>query len=364
MFRSIADRIRIFVGKYERFIIAGSLLAGFLFDNWLLTSVDVLWNNLLLGSYLLIAAFGISLYHIIEEHKLSGWKSKFIGAIMPIVVQYSFGNLFSGLIIFYGRSAEVATSWIFVIILVLLVAFSEAFSQNYRRFRYQITIWFFLLLAYSAFFLPVIIGAIGPWVFLLGVVLSIGILRGFIFILQALLPNRINRTKHFLIGMAVIIAGAFTTLYVLNWIPPLPLALKEASVAHSVVRVEGAYVLSVEPKKWWNWYSRYHSEYHYSPGEAVYAYSAVFAPTRLDTKVVHEWQHYDEQSEKWQTTNSVTFPISGGRDGGYRGYSLKSALMPGKWRVNVKTDYGAIIGRITFTAIPDDINPVLKTEKY
>src|SRR5438046_3026621 len=60
-----------------------------------------------------------------------------------------------------------------------------------------------------------------------------------------------------------------------------------------------------------------------SPGERVYVFSAIFAPSGLSTIIFHEWQHYDENTKDWVTTNTEQFPIIGGRDGGYRGYSFK-----------------------------------------
>jgi hypothetical protein len=74
----------------------------------------------------------------------------------------------------------------------------------------------------------------------------------------------------------------------------------------------------------------------------------VFSPTHLDTQIVHEWQYYNPVDEEWQTTDTISFPIIGGRDGGYRGYSSKSTISPGRWRVNVETPHGQTIGRINF----------------
>jgi hypothetical protein len=44
----------------------------------------------------------------------------------------------------------------------------------------------------------------------------------------------------------------------------------------------------------------------------------------------------------------IAFEIHGGREGGYRGFSVKHAVTPGPWRVEVETDEGRIIGRIDF----------------
>ena len=36
----------------------------------------------------------------------------------------------------------------------------------------------------------------------------------------------------------------------------------------------------------------------------------------------------------------------GGRDGGYRGYTTKSTPAAGRWRVNIETSDGLLIGRV------------------
>jgi hypothetical protein len=46
------------------------------------------------------------------------------------------------------------------------------------------------------------------------------------------------------------------------------------------------------------------------------------------------------------------FEIHGGREGGYRGFSMKRAVVPGLWRVEVETQEGRIIGRIDFRVVP------------
>lgn len=140
----------------------------------------------------------------------------------------------------------------------------------------------------------------------------------------------------------------FNLLYFTNAIPPLPLALKEASVAHEVTRINGEYRLEAEPLKWYQHYLQYNTALHLIPGERAYVFTSVFAPARLTTNIVHEWQHFNERREAWETTSTVRFPISGGRDGGYRGYTLEEAPAPGKWRVNVRTGDDRLIGKVSF----------------
>jgi hypothetical protein len=78
----------------------------------------------------------------------------------------------------------------------------------------------------------------------------------------------------------------------------------------------------------------------------------VFAPIQLKTNVVHIWRRYDETTRMWRTESTVKFPIVGGREGGYRAYSIKSRPASGRWRVDIETAEGLLIGRIPFSVRP------------
>ena len=93
---------------------------------------------------------------------------------------------------------------------------------------------------------------------------------------------------------------------------------------------------------------RYNTIFRQAPNESVYAYTAIFAPTGLSMSVSHEWQRYDEEGRTWVTEETIPFFIVGGRDGGYRGYSIKSGATEGTWRVNVITEFRQLIGRVSF----------------
>jgi hypothetical protein len=94
----------------------------------------------------------------------------------------------------------------------------------------------------------------------------------------------------------------------------------------------------------------------------AYAYSAVYSPGSFDTTIIHEWQKYDSGTKKWVTANKVVLPVIGGRDEGYRTYSVNTGLTEGRWRVNVTTPNGQLIGRMAFTVIFQSTTPSLTTE--
>lgn len=57
----------------------------------------------------------------------------------------------------------------------------------------------------------------------------------------------------------------------------------------------------------------------------------------------------------------VAFTLSGGRSGGYRGYSEKDNPEPGKWRVTIETVEGQTIGRLNFKIENVSASPPLYT---
>jgi hypothetical protein len=109
----------------------------------------------------------------------------------------------------------------------------------------------------------------------------------------------------------------------------------------------------------WRGYFNLYQNFNQISGEPVYAFSAIFSPKNLNITIVHEWQHYDEIQKKWVTGSTINLPVVGGRDGGFRTYSMRYNLATGKWRVNVKTPQGQTIGVLRFTITQSDVDPVL-----
>src|SRR5690606_438844 len=114
--------------------------------------------------------------------------------------------------------------------------------------------------------------------------------------------------------------------------------LKESGIYHALDRDGSAYVLTGEGAGPW-WDPR-PDRVHLLPGEPLYAFSAVFAPTRFGTTIVHRWQRYDPDARAWVTQSRIEFPMTGGRTQGFRGYSMITPALPGAFRVRVETENG------------------------
>jgi hypothetical protein len=192
----------------------------------------------------------------------------------------------------------------------------------------------------------------GPWIFILSGFASLVVIFFFSRLLAKISPLKFVESKKSLRISIVSIYLFFNLAYFTNIIPPVPLALKEIGVYHSIIKEKGgSYSLEYEPSSWYPFFKNTSDIFHREPDEAVYIWSSVFAPTKLSVKIFHRWQNYDVTKKEWVTAGLVEFDIKGGREEGFRGYSKKSTVFPGEWRVDVETERKDLIGRIEFTVV-------------
>lgn len=348
-----AARVRLVWEKYERFFTAGALLVGFCFDLIIATRPDSVANNVLLLVYLLVAG---ALIIAINIHKTRRRQEEAPAdpMFLLLVLQFLFGNLSSNLLVLYGRSGTLAGSTIFIALLITMLVGNEFLKTRYGQLRFNIAVYYMLVFSYLIVAVPTfVLHDIGTRVFLITGLLSLAFIAVFLsgvytFVLRGAYRGRHLRQVAANIG---IIFAVFNIFYFLNVIPPVPLSLKEIGIYHSVVRTApGGYTVEYEAPQWFAFWRQTSATYSLASGQPAYCFSSVFAPTGLSTPVVHSWEEYNEKTGKWETRSRITFGISGGRDGGYRGFSSKT-VVPGKWRCDVETDNGLLIGRMNFTVV-------------
>jgi hypothetical protein len=132
-------------------------------------------------------------------------------------------------------------------------------------------------------------------------------------------------------------------------------------VHHAITRsADGNYTMQSEKPDRLRFF-RLAETFHATAGASVYAYSAIFSPTFLNTTIVHQWQFY-EPNRGWTNMDHVDLNVRGGRDGGFRTYSVKKEITPGAWRVNVETPGGALLGRLRFIVVIQANDPPLITQ--
>lgn len=359
--RAVYERTKLFLKKYERIISPLAFLIGFIVDSLTLTRIDQLFDNAILSSYILIAALSIIVANAYDSGKMRNWLMNHIAPFLPLVIQFAFGGLFSGFLVFYSRSSSFTASWPFIAILLLLILGNETLKARYLRLTFQISIFFIVAFSYFIFLVPVLLKSMGDDIFIFSGFISLLTVWLLIRILRRVAFSRYEESRTILKSSILTIYVAFHVLYFTNIIPPLPLSLKEIGIYHSVARQNGNYLLSFEPAPWYEFRETSGIFHVQNNGGRVYAFSSVFAPAQLSTTISHRWQKFDEKTSLWVTMSRVPFPISGGRDNGFRGYTIKENVTPGKWRVDVVTAREQVIGRFSFTVLPEATTPLLET---
>ena len=312
----------------------------------------MLQTDLVFLFHLTLSASAIIFLNAVEGGRIKGLRALAIVPFAPVVVQFSFGGLFSGFVSLYSRSATYIGTWIFIAVLACLMVGNERFRKLYVRFSFQIALYFSALFLFFIFFLPVVLHEISTQMFLLSGLVAVGVASLLLLVLSRVAPVIEKRERTRSARSIAVIWAVVNILYFSNAIPPLPLALKDAGVYHAVAhRADGIYELQGEPRTWLETFLPFETTYHRVSGEGAVVFTSIFAPTGLSTPVLHEWQRYDEVARTWVTKNELSFTINGGRDGGYRGYSRKYGLETGRWRVNVILPSGSIIGRVAFEVI-------------
>ncbi len=364
------EAIRNWYAKFERPLSSISLIGGFVFDAVTLRRVDMFWDNFWVVAHLLVVAICIILINREENEgadavfnakdpaKLHFW--------LVNILQFFFGGLLSTFIVFYFRSAVLAVAWPFFLILIAAFIANESLKRHYARIDFQIGYFFLCLYLFCIFFVPVLLHQASPGIFLVSGGISIIVLLLFLIALRKAAKEKFGKSRNILLSLIAGIYMTVSALYFLHIIPPLPLSLQDAGIFHSIARsADGNYVVAMEEESAWDTALQFvgvYPPYHAVAGTSVYAYSAIFSPVSFSTKIIHEWQQYDMADKKWVTDQTIALSVLGGRENGYRTYSINSGLTEGKWRVNIETAAGQLIGRMTFNVVIAQAVPTLVTE--
>ena len=327
-----------------------AFLLGSLYDALTLRRVDQLVDNVILVTYLLLLG-GLL---VVEQRLRSGrptaaWMRRH-RKLVHFGAQFLFGGLFSAYVIFYFKSANGVGAMVFVLLLTVLLLVNEFLDAGLRAEPLRLALYYLCAFSLLLFFLPVVTGWPGPGLFLgagIGaLLLGMGVAWG----IHGREPRRLGLR-------AALFASVFAglgTLDLLGLIPPVPLALMEAGTFHDVSRVSGGYELTYENPRWYRAFDEDDSTFHFRPGDKAWCFTAVFAPSGMGTEIWHRWEHYDAE-EGWVQTDRIRFDLKGGRAEGYRGYTRKTSLQPGAWRVVVEAARGREIGRVKFMVVEERV---------
>jgi hypothetical protein len=333
--------------RYEKYLMPIFLFLGFIVDYITLNRVDTVFDNAIITAYVLLTGLVVFVsHHLTYTQEELSLRLRKIQLFLPFLLQFAYGGLLSGITIFYYHSTSLLTLP-FLVLLIILFLGNDVLHQRYPKLSFQILVLGIATTAYSILLTPVIIGHTSWTVFLLGLFIGVLITYGYSELFKKYIPALYNQFALKIKIIIVAIFFLFLFMYSLNILPPVPLSLKTAGIYSSIERISADNYAFTEFEKPWYLFWRETARTINHSGK-IYVFASVFAPRNFSETLYHKWSTYDETTLKWKQTDRIPMGIIGGRAEGFRGYTSKSNLSPGKWRIDITNKKGQIIDRISF----------------
>lgn len=345
------ERVKVFYNEHEPACTAGFFVAGFLFDVLAVGRIDRLHNIIHQATYLSLCAFLTGL-ELRESHGgfvpparlATAWRYH-VGA-----THFMLGTLLNIYTLFYFKSASLGTSLLFLVALASIIAVNELKPFKDSGTLLRMSLFSLCLVSYFTYLIPTLMGYIGVAPFLGSIAGASACAAAITWWLYARLPGHRAVVRSHVVYPFAAVAGLFVILYFAKVIPPVPLALSEIGIYHNVTRQNDRFELTSTRPRWLFW-ERGDQVFLARPGDAVFCWVVVFAPTHFSERLAVRWRYREKGG--WGQADDIPLAITGGRDFGWRAYTVKANYKPGRWRVEVVTSDGRELGRINMTIVPD-----------
>ncbi len=339
---------------FRRHWLTIGFILGFITDLFFLNKIDSLVDNLILLFYLTIATISLFILYAGSNERAGEYFSFLTRRYIPPIMQYSFGGLLSGMLIFYGRSGDWIANAPFLILIIVVIVANETLDKYHHngqgvwKFIYNLTLYFTGLFSYMVLLVPVILGEMGDYVFFTSGLIALFLVFLLLKFLRKIASD-VGFIKSKLVTVSIIIVYLFfNTLYLMNLIPPIPLSLVELTVASSVNRLSnGDYQVLVEKEPWYKKINPLSLPVVHPVNNEVACFARIYAPTQLKTKIFHRWE-YKDKFGNWQEYFRLGYIITHSKRGSFRGYTELQNFFPGLWRCSVETKRGQVLGREVF----------------
>lgn len=359
--------LKTFLAEHKKYAPVIFFVGGFVWDSLTLGRIDGWYSNTILCVYLISLTVSLYIFNLAED---GHWKNTFLEPYQgyaPYAIQFFLGGLCSAYVIFFFQSVSLTKTMVFFGILVLLLFSNELLKNRISNKYLQFGSYFFVNFTFFTFFLPILFGFMNTFLFVIsGFVSLITTLFLIRFIYRESPSTREDINIKKLFSLIFTIYLFINTCYYFNLIPPVPLSLQNGMVAYDVKKENDTFLVTYEQTSFLTFWKTFDKMFNYSNSDTVFIYTSIFAPSDLQKSVLHKWQWYSPETENWNITDNISYEVTGGREGGYRGFTFKENIWPGKWKVDVTTDNGLVLGVIEFDIISDSTRsePYLTTKTF
>lgn len=336
--------MRQWIEKNKPYFPAEFFIAGFLFDLITLARIDENLQLIQQFCYLMVIGF---LLIFEKSQRVERWFSTgFLNKVWVYryeVIHFLLGSLLSIYTIFYFKSASIWSSFAFIGALSALMVLNEFEKIKGLGGILRFGMFSLCSCSYFIYLVPIIWQHLGFFTFMFSLFLS-GIFYYFFFYMVSRYEHMSSKqllTEVLLPGIAVHVL--FFVLYVVGYLPPIPLSVEKMGVYHQISKSQDQYVLQYD-RPWWLFWQKGAQTFVAGPNDKIHCFVSIFAPNFFREQVKMEW--WLLQPKGWQKTDTIPFQISGGRDKGFRGYTVKNNFDSGEWQVRVVTSDNREMGRI------------------
>jgi len=343
--------MRQFIATYKPYFPASFFVGGFLFDLITLMRIDENFQLvqqfiylMIIGS-LLLAEKSLAVERIFQHRFLVKiWEYRYE------VIHFLLGSLLSIYTIFYFKSASIWSSFIFIGLLSLLLVLNEFERIKGLGAALRFSLFALCSCSYFVYLVPIMWQHIGLFTFLFSLIVSGIFYVCFFYLLSKYEHLSSSRLFWEALVPGIAVHMVFLLLYLTKFLPAIPLSVEKIGVYHDLKKINGQYLLYYD-RPWWRMWERGAQTFVAGPNDKIYVFTSVFAPNFFRDQVSMQW--WLKQKNGWQKTDSIPISIAGGRDQGFRGYTVKSQIFEGQWQVRVVTSDEREAGRIYFTVEKD-----------
>jgi hypothetical protein len=229
--------------------------------------------------------------------------------------------------------------------LAVLLVGNEFLQKKYESFGVSLAFFCLLGTMFMNFTIPHLVHRIGFLWFFLSTLASFGVCIGI---------QRLSHHKKRVLIAPAVISTALIVAYVMNWVPPVPLVLKQQMVCQNFDRTN--YSCDIDDPTFLQTIGVKLPSVHRIDGAEVYYLSSVYAPADLKAELEYRWYMKDEATGDYKLIDKVSsgrMVMRGGREAGYRSYTKKKDPAPGRYLVETAYKNGAVIGSQKFEIFND-----------
>lgn len=345
------QQFKLYYERNEHAFDIAAFVGGFLFDIVMLDRIDS-WSTIGQQAVYLFLIAVILLQMFFAEGKaapeldrmstIKRWYYEYRTAL----VHFLLGTLLNLYTLFFFKSSSLFVSFAFMVVLVLLLVANDSKRLKALGLSFKFALLSLCLLSFCASIVPVFVGSMGLFVFLLSMLVGCLPLAVINRRIRIHAPERTQQARRQILVPFGLVLIVFLSLYLFRLIPPVPLSIPFIGVYHNVERSEDMFRLSYERPAWRFWHNG-DQKFLAQPGDKIYVYFRIFSPARFSDQVLMRW-YWKDNTGSWKLQDSIPIKILGGRQQGFRGYGMKSNYQPGDWKLQVETTDEREIGRVYF----------------